>query len=159
TFGGEALSLAAAQATMAEMCDKPVHEHLARQGKKLRHGFNEMAADLGMSYTRCTGFDCRSLVTFDVSGLDGAGDPLEMKSLVQQELLRRGILWGGFHNLSFSHADADIERTLAAYREVLPILRDAVATKSVRERLLGEPVEAVFRKTGGFNVKPRAAHR
>ncbi len=154
TFGGEALSLAAAQATLAEMCEKPVHEHLARQGRKLRHGFNEVAADLGMSYVRCTGFDCRSMMTFEAA----VGDTLEMKSLVQQELLRRGILWGGFHNLSFSHADADIEATLAAYREVLPILRDAVATKSVRKRLMGEPVEAVFRKTGGFNVRPRGPH-
>jgi glutamate-1-semialdehyde aminotransferase len=153
TFGGEALSLAAAKATLAEMSEKPVHDHLARQGRKLRHGFNEIAAELGMTYARCIGFDCRSMVTFDAAG----SDPLEMKSLVQQELLRRGILWGGFHNLSFSHADADVEETLAAYREVLPVLRDAVAAGTVRERLHGEPVEPVFRRTGGFNLKPRTA--
>jgi glutamate-1-semialdehyde aminotransferase len=155
TFGGEALSLAAAQATLAEMCEQPVHEHLARQGRKLRHGYNEIAAELGMSYTRCAGFDCRSLVTFD--GHLETGDPLEMKSFVQQELLRRGVLWGGFHNLSFSHADADIEHTLGAYREVLPLLCDAVEARAVRSRLRGEPVEPVFRRALGFNVKPRMA--
>ena len=78
-----------------------------------------------------------------------------MKSLVQQEMIRRGILWGGFHNMSFSHTDADIAYTLAAYREVLPILKKAVEEKTVRSTLRGEPVEPVFRKTSNFNLKPK----
>jgi glutamate-1-semialdehyde aminotransferase len=151
TFGGEALSLAAAQATLAEMDEQPVHEHLARQGRKLRQGYNEIAAELGLDWTRCTGFDCRSLVTFD----NTAGEPLMLKSFVQQELLRHGILWTGFHNLSFAHTDDDIERILAAYREVLPLLRDAAAEGTVRKLLRGEPVEPVFRRTAGFHLKPR----
>jgi glutamate-1-semialdehyde 2,1-aminomutase len=153
TFGGEALSLAAARATIAELRERDVPEQLARQGRKLREGYNAIAAGLGLDYTRCVGFDCRSLVTFD----GRAGDPLEMKSLVQQELIKRGVLWGGFHNLSFSHSDADVEHTLAAYREVLPILGAAVADKSVRRSLRGEPVVPVFRRTTGFNLKPRTA--
>jgi glutamate-1-semialdehyde 2,1-aminomutase len=153
TFGGEALSLAAARATIAELRERGVPEQLARQGRKLREGYNAIAAGLGLDYTRCVGFDCRSLVTFD----GRAGDPLEMKSLVQQELIKRGVLWGGFHNLCFSHSDADVEHTLAAYREVLPILGAAVADKSVRRSLRGEPVVPVFRRTTGFNLKPRTA--
>ena len=38
---------------------------LAHQGKKLREGYNAIAATLGLGYTRCVGFDCRSMVTFD----------------------------------------------------------------------------------------------
>ncbi len=152
TFGGEALSLAAAKATLDEMRECGVPAELARQGEKLRLGYNAIASTLGLGYTRCVGFDCRSMVTFD----PGPGaSALEMKSLVQQELLKRGILWGGFHNLSYSHTDADIEHTLAAYREVLPILGIAVTAGAVREALRGEPVEPVFRKVSGFNVKPR----
>jgi hypothetical protein len=78
-----------------------------------------------------------------------------MKSLVQQELIKRGILWGGFHNMSFSHTDADIVYTLEAYREVLSILKKAVEEGRLRESLRGEPVEAVFRKTSNFNLKPK----
>jgi glutamate-1-semialdehyde aminotransferase len=129
-----------------------VPEHLERQGLRLKGGYNDLAAELGLDFTRCVGYGCRSMVTFDGK----VGDPLEMKSLVQQELIRRGILWGGFHNMSFSHSDADLDHTLGAYREVLAILRDAVAAKDVRARLHGEPVEAVFRRTTGFNLKPRA---
>ena len=151
TFGGEALSLAAALATMQEIRTKDVTGHLARQGKKLREGYNAICSELGIDYTRCSGFDCRSIVTFDAA----AGNPLEMKSLLQQEMIRRGILWSGFHTISFSHDDNDIERTLSAYREALPMLDAAVRAGNVATALRGEPVEPVFRKTGNFNVKPR----
>jgi glutamate-1-semialdehyde 2,1-aminomutase len=153
TFGGEALSLAAAKATLDELREKNVPEHLARQGRKLRLGYNAIASELRLGYTRAVGDDCRSMVVFDALP---AAQPLEMKSLVQQELLKRGILWGGFHNLSFSHGDEDIAHTLAAYREVLPILGAAVAAESVREALRGLPVEPTFRKVSGFNLKPRS---
>ncbi len=150
TFGGEALSLAAAKATIEEIRDRNVPEYLARQGRTLMKGYNHIAVELEMAYTRASGMDCRSLVSFDAS----AGNPLELKSFLQQELIKRGILWSGMHVVSFSHSDEDIAYTLSAYREVLPLLRDAVASNRVRERLLGEPVEPVFRKTSNFNTKP-----
>jgi glutamate-1-semialdehyde aminotransferase len=150
TFGGEALSLAAAKATMIELRDKKVPEYLASKGKKLKDGYNKITEELGMSYTKCVGYECRSLMTFNAS----AGSPLEMKSLVQQEMIKRGILWGGFHNMSFSHSDDDIDYTLKTYRDVLPILKKAVDEKNVKGFLKGDPVEPVFRKVGNFNTKP-----
>ena len=150
TFGGEALSLAAAQATITELRDKNVPAHLARQGKRLREGYNAIARELGLDYTSAVGNDCRSMVTFDAK----AGNPLEMKSLLQQEMIRAGVLWGGFHNMSFSHGDREVEHVLAAYRQALPVLARAVAAKDVRGALRGEPVEPVFRKTSNFNTKP-----
>ena len=168
TFGGEALSLAAAKATIGELRDKNVPAHLAAQGKKLREGYNQIARELGLAYTACSGFDCRTIVTFaapaagSVSvGVPGpntggkAASPLEMKSLVQQELIKRGVLWGGFHNMSLAHSDADVAHTLAAYEEVLPILKAAVDAGNVKGALRGEPVAAVFRKTSNFNTKPK----
>ena len=151
TFGGEALSLAAAKATMTELKEKNVPAQLARQGKKLKDGYNKIAQELDMNFTKCSGFDCRTIMTFDTS----VGNPLEMKSLVQQEMIKRGILWGGFHNMSFSHTDEDVEFTLKVYREVLPILKKAVEENNVKGYLRGEPVEPVFRKTSNFNVKPK----
>ncbi len=151
TFGGEALSLAAAKATIEEMREKNVSEYIARQGRKLITGYNEIAIELEMAYTRASGMDCRSLVSFDAS----AGNPLEIKSLMQQELIKRGILWSGMHVVSFSHTDDDIAYTLSAYREVLPIVHSAVERGTVRNELHGTPVEPVFRKTSNFNTKPK----
>ena len=130
-----------------------VPEFLSAQGNKLKLGYNQLADNFGISFTRCSGFGCRTIVTFDAS----IGNPLEMKSFVQQELIKRGILWTGFHNMSFSHTDADIEYTLSAYNEILPMLKTVVEGKNVRAALRGEPVEPVFRKTSNFNIKPKRA--
>ena len=151
TFGGEALSLAAAKATIEELRDKNVPAYLTAQGKKLKDGYNQIANELGMDFTKCIGYECRSLITFDAK----AGNPLEIKALVQQEMIKRGILWGGFHNMSFSHTDSDIEYTLKVYREVLPILKKAVDEKNVMKYLKGEPVAPVFRKVSNFHTKPK----
>jgi glutamate-1-semialdehyde 2,1-aminomutase len=149
TFGGECLSLAAAQATMAEIKEKNVPAHLAKLGKKLKDGYNALATELGMDYTKCVGLDCRTLVTFAPS----AGNPLEVKSLLQQELIKRGILWSGAHVTSFSHTEADIDYTLSAYREALPIVKTAVTEQSVSKTLRGKPVEPVFRTVTGTVTK------
>lgn len=154
TFGGEALSLAASMATIDEIKEKNVPGFLFKQGKKLKDGYNLIAGECGVNgYTKCSGYNCRTIITFDAN----SGNPLEMKSLVQQEMIKRGILWGGFHNMSYSHSDSDVEYTLNAYRDVLPILKKAVEDKSVKSYLRGEPVEPVFRKTGNFNIKPKVS--
>jgi len=60
--------------------------------------------------------------------------------------------------MSFSHTDDDVVRALKAYREALLVLRQAVESGSVRQALLGSPVEPVFRRTSNFNIKPRCGH-
>jgi glutamate-1-semialdehyde aminotransferase len=152
TFGGEALSLAASMATIDEIVEKNVPKYLDEKGAMLKNGYNAIAQRHGMDYTKCSGYNCRTIITFDAS----AGNPLEMKSLVQQEMIKRGILWGGFHNMCYSHTDEDIAYTLRAYEDVLPVLKKAVDEKNVAGYLKGEPVEPVFRKTSNFNFKPRS---
>jgi glutamate-1-semialdehyde aminotransferase len=151
TFGGEALSLAAAVATIDEIRDKDVPKYLSEKGKLLKDGYNSIVEKFGINYTSCSGYNCRTIITFDAS----VGNPLEMKTLVQQEMIKRGVLWGGFHNICFSHSYNDIEYTLKVYEEVLQILKKAVKEKNVKGYLKGEPLEPVFRKTSNFNIKPK----
>ena len=155
TFGGEALSLAAALATLDVMQTHDVPAFMAQQGAKLQIGYNQLAAELGLDQiTRCVGHPSRTMVAFDGS----AGDPLLLKSLMQQELLRRGVLWSGFHNVSFSHGDTEIEATLAAYHEALAVLKDALAEGDLAGRLQGQPVQPVVRRTGDFDTRPASRH-
>jgi glutamate-1-semialdehyde aminotransferase len=152
TFGGEALSLAAARATIHELREKEVPAYLARQGQVLIDGYNEIADELGIrDYTFAKGHPARGIINFD----DKGGEALLMKSVVQQELLRHGILWSGFHNMCYSHTDADVEYTLEAYRRVLPVLRAGLESNDLEARLRGRPVQPVFRRTGDFNIKPK----
>jgi glutamate-1-semialdehyde aminotransferase len=151
TFGGEVLSLAAIKATIEEMKNKNVISAISSIGEILKDGYNGIARELGLDYTRTTGYNFRTMVTFD----EKAGDPLHLKSLVQQELIKRGILWSGMHNISFSHTIQDIEYTLSVYREVLFLLKEAVRNGDVLQQIKGIPVQPTFRKTSGFNTKPR----
>ncbi len=151
TFGGEALSLAAAAATLDVLEAQQVPGHLARLGVRLQEGLRALIGQHGPQGLDCVGYPCRTLLR---SGPE-LGDALLIKSFVQQELLRRGVLWGGFHNLSFAHTDADLTYTLAAYGDVLAELRVALAANDLATRVRGRPVAPVFRRSSGFNTKPR----
>jgi glutamate-1-semialdehyde 2,1-aminomutase/spore coat polysaccharide biosynthesis protein SpsF len=144
TFGGEALSLAAAQATLKEIVEKEVIAHLWEQGQKLMDGIRVLAREFGVDrFVRCIGLPPRTVVTFyDDSGRES----FLIKSLFQQECLKRGVLFSGSHNLCFSHGDEDIDSTLRVYRSVMEIVGSAIRKETVNECLEGEPVRPVFRK-------------
>lgn len=144
TFGGETLSLAAARATINEMEERNVIGHLWDQGQKLKDGYNVLAKEFEVDHlTECIGLPPRTVITFkDENGAES----LVLKSLFQQECLKRGILFSGGQNICYSHTDADIEQTLRVYRSAMEILADAVRSGDARKRLEGEPVQSVFRR-------------
>jgi glutamate-1-semialdehyde aminotransferase len=143
TFGGEALSLAATLATIEEMQSKNVPQFLAKQGQKIKDGFNALLEKHGMQdYLSIGGYPCRSIVNFSES----AGDGLILKTYLQQEMIKRGILWSSFHNMCFSHSDADVQYTLDAYNDIFPAFKLAIETKTVESQLKGQVLEPVFRK-------------
>ncbi len=150
TFGGEALSLAAAKATIEEMKEKNVIDYLNTKGSLLLEGIKKIILNLDIDYIEAKGYPFRSLIIFKES----AGDPLLQKSFVQQEMFKKGILWSGFHNMSFSHTDMDIEYTLSVYEEVLLMLKKVIENNELATSIKGIPVQPVFRKTSDFNTKP-----
>jgi len=144
TFGGEALSLAAARATLREIAEKNVIARLWEQGRQLIDGFGVLAREFRVQrFMRCDGLAPRSVITFfDENGRES----LDVKSLFQQECLKRGVLFSGGQNLCFSHSAEDIEQTLRAYGAAMEIVGDAIRRGRVAEKLEGAPVEPVFRK-------------
>lgn len=152
TFGGEALSLAACIATIEELRDKNVPQYLDEKGALLKEGYNRLAVALDMqAYTQCIGYNCRSMITFSPQ----AGNALELKTLMQQEMIKRGILWAGFHNMCYSHTQEDIDYTLSAYADVLPLVKAAIESGDIQQYLHGAVLEAVFRKVNNYNIKPK----
>ena len=95
------------------------------------------------NFVRCIGLPPRTVVSFfDDSG----SDSLLVKSLFQQECLKRGVLFSGGQNICFSHSDEDVDYTLRVYRAALEITGAAIHGDKVKEMLEGEPVEPVFRR-------------
>lgn len=144
TFGGEALSLAAARATIVEFGQRNVVGHLWGQGRRLKDGYNVLAREFGVDrFTECVGLPPRTIFTFkDETGAES----LILKSLFQQECIKRGVLLSGGQNVSYSHGDADIDHTLRVYRGALEVLSKALASGDPSRWLEGEPVKPVFRR-------------
>ena len=144
TFGGETASLAAAMATIKEIKDKNAVAHFWNQGRKLKDGYNELAKSFNLiDYTQCVGLPAYNALYFrNASGEDS----LELKSLFQQEMIKRGILTIGVHLLCLSHTDKDIEKTLEAYSDTLKILRQAIDDGNIEKYLEGKKLQPVLRR-------------
>ena len=69
----------------------------------------------------------------------------QTKTLFLQEIFARGILSLGTHNLSYAHSEADIDRLLAVYDEVFPLLRAGALEGRMAELLRCPPLEPLFK--------------
>lgn len=144
TAGGEVASLAACVETVEKMQRHKVIPQLWRQGERIRDHANRTAEKNGLTETiRCIGLGPRNVMNF--TGSDGKSW-WELKSLFQQECVRRGLLFTGAHNLAFAHGDKEVQTACEIYDEVFPLVAEAIRCNDVAARLEGRPVEPVFRQ-------------
>ena len=142
TFGGEALSLAAAIAVIQEYEEQNVIEHLWKIGKRLKDGYNFLAEKYGiLRFTKCLGLAPMNGPVF--VDLQGKTD-LALKTLFEQETIQEGILFRDRHNLSFSHKDAEVDFTLEAYDRIFRTLKQAIDSGNIRRFLEVPVIEEVF---------------
>ena len=142
TFGGETLSLAAAQAVLAKLRREPVIETLAAKGGALVEGLEARIAAAGLEeIVEISGHPAWSFVTLHPVGDYG---PFELKTFVQQELTERGVLTLGTHNMSYAHGDEDLRLTLDAYEGVLTDLAKAIRNGTLKQQLRGEVLAPLF---------------
>ena len=145
TFGGEVLSLAASIATINEIREKNVLDFVWRQGDKLQQGYNALAKTYGLeTVTECVGYHPRTIVDFRGKTPQ---DSLILKSIFQQEMIKRGVLFTAYNALSYSHKDKEIDLILNATDESMKILKKALESQQPQDMLEGEPVSDVFRQT------------
>src|SRR5262249_26035252 len=129
---------------------------LHMRGGRLRDAYNAFAAAHGAGdFTRAVGFGARSMIVFEPKGPAAGEDPLVLKSVLQQELIKRGVLWARFNTLCFADPEGALDHVMAASDEALGVLCAALGRGQLRAALRGEPVEPVFRRTSNFHTKPR----
>jgi glutamate-1-semialdehyde aminotransferase/spore coat polysaccharide biosynthesis protein SpsF (cytidylyltransferase family) len=142
TFGGEAVSLAAGVATIKEMQQKDVVDHIWKVGKMFNEGFNKIAQEIGIDVS-CVGLPPRQNLVFK----DATGNvSQEMKSLFLQETIKKHILIGNIIFFSYSHTEEDIRKTLDACREALVVLKQGVDQGNISSLLEGQMAAEVFRQ-------------
>lgn len=144
THGGEALSLTACSATLQEIEQKNVIAHFWRIGTRLKDATNQLINELGIaSQVSCIGLPPWTGIRFS----DAAGkSSMLLRSLFQQEALKRGVLTHGNHMLSFCHDDIIIDQTLNHYEAIFTILAQAIKNGDVARRLEGPPMETIIRQ-------------
>ena len=123
TFGGEALSLAACQATLGVYQREPVVKHMWEVGLALQQGLRCVFRDHGLPYI-VDGYPVHPRVRGDAHAGDNA------VSLLIQEVTRRGILWhhAGV-NVSYSHTMDDVMRTVDVFDGACRAIRDGATLK------------------------------
>jgi glutamate-1-semialdehyde 2,1-aminomutase len=143
TFGGELLSLAAAKATLTKLRAEPVLETLARRGRSIIDGTEEILRrhDLGHIFETAGHPSWSFLLIKDVEG----ATVFDIKTLLMQELHQAGFLSLGSHNISYSHSEADAAALVNAYAAILPMVGEAVAAGNLKKRLRCEPLVPLFR--------------
>jgi glutamate-1-semialdehyde 2,1-aminomutase len=128
TYNGNSAAVAAALATVEVLETEPVHEHTYRLGERMRRGLEQIVADAGVPAT-IVGFGSIYGVIFAPGPLrtyeQVLGNDQAMFLGYKAGLLKRGILEMPAVNamrshISYSHTDADIDRTLEAAAEAIP---------------------------------------
>ncbi len=142
THGAETHSLAAAIETMRIYCEEDVVGHLWGQGERLRRLVDRSIAEYHLEkFFELGGRPC-NLVFATHDQERQRSQPF--RTLFMQELIRHGIIAPSFV-VSYSHTDADIDRTGSAVHEALHIYRKAL-DEGIGKYLDGPSVKPVNRR-------------
>jgi glutamate-1-semialdehyde aminotransferase/spore coat polysaccharide biosynthesis protein SpsF (cytidylyltransferase family) len=143
TFGGEALSLAAALAVTRKVQDQPVVEKLHRQGQALRTQVESLISDYGLGESiSLSGHPSWVIIQFhDVSGTRKE----VVRTAWMQQMLANGVLSLGSHNLCYAHNEGDMQQVLYAWEATLNTLARWSKAGNLASKLRCPPIEPVFK--------------
>lgn len=141
TFGGETLSLAAALAVLNKMEKQPVFKHIHTLGtyliKNVRELINNFELDIEIK-----GHPSWSLLVFKDTPQYTSW---QIKTYWMQEILKRGILSFGSHNLCYAHQKQDVDYLLQVYDEVFALMQRHLCNKSLEVATTGKVLEPLFK--------------
>ena len=142
THGAETHALAASLETIRFYREHHVVACLWKQGERLRTQVNRSIAENHLDgFFEVAGRPCNLIfATYDQNRQRSQ----PFRTLFMQELIRRGVIGPSFV-VSYSHSDADIDRTAEAVHGALLVYRKAI-DEGVEKYLEGRPVKPVYRR-------------
>lgn len=143
THGGETHAMSACLATMNEFQTKNVISHNHAIGNDLIKKSNELFASKGLSSFLSVS-NTNWMVAYTFKNKEGQVDN-GMRTLMLQEMIKRGVLFQGVLVPCFSHNTSDVDFFIEAMRESLSVYEMALEN-GYKEFLIGEPTKSVFRK-------------
>ncbi len=143
THGGETCSIAAGLATMDEFEKHNVVAHNQAMGQRFIDKTRALLQSKKLTdYIDQLQFNWHASFGFR----DAMKEPSwEMRTLFNQEMIKRGVLFQGIFCPHFSHKEAEVDYIIEAMDESLDIYKLALE-KGYREFLVGDPIKPVFRQ-------------
>ncbi len=145
TFGGDAISMAGALATIKEMQEKDVMDHAWKLGTIMLEGLKERVEKHGVgAAVSVSGLAPHCGLAFsDVGSLNY----LDINSIYSKVMLENGILCVAINNIAYSHTEADIQKYLDAVDCAFAEIKKAMDQDSMEGILPdGVRVNPVFKR-------------
>jgi len=143
TFGGELLSLAAANVVLSMHRKDEVSPRLKEYGDDLSRKLEKLVDQLGMkSLIEIKGHPTWKFLEWR----EGLGLTVpQLKTYFMQEMLRRGILILSTHNITLAHSKNIRKKIIRSYEEVLDLMNTEISKGSLAAKLEVEPLKPLFK--------------
>jgi glutamate-1-semialdehyde 2,1-aminomutase len=142
TFGGELLSLSAAETVLKLHISGAVSQQLADIGESLTEIFDSLIEKYQLGdVLSLTGHPTWKIIKWEVSSMY---DLNEVKTLFLQEMFKNGVLVIGSHNVSLAIGKKEISIIQNAYEETFKVLAKAIKSNSVISYLEAKPLIPLF---------------
>jgi glutamate-1-semialdehyde 2,1-aminomutase len=151
TYGGECIGLAAAKACIEKLERLKVLQHINTMGRILKNGINNKILLNNLeNYFCCVGEPCRTVLQIKSKN---EKDLLIYKTFIQQELIKNGILWSGYHTISWMHKTKDIQKTIMSFDNVFKKFSKLIkSNKKIKDHLDGKMCKQILTRVADFNA-------
>jgi glutamate-1-semialdehyde 2,1-aminomutase len=142
TFGGETLSLTAARVVLDRMATGEPTRQLAATGQLILDRVEQTRPESSRAYLNFVGHPTWIFHQWDIE------DPeilAQAKTLLLQEMLRRGVLVLNTHEVTTAHTPEDVQVVAAAYSEALTEVSLGLERGDLLDRLECEPIRPLFK--------------
>ena len=145
TFGGDAISMAGALATIKEIQKNNVIDHIWKLGTIMLDGLKALVEKHGVEKAvSVSGLAPHGGVAFDDVG---SLNYLDINTIYTKVMLENGILCSAINNINFSHTEEDIKAFLDAADKAFALIKVAMDKDSVEGILPdGARVNPIFKR-------------
>jgi len=142
TFGGELLSLTAANVVLDKVSEGRVIPELYRIGNAIQHGLMSEISHNKYEFVNLSGNPTWTFLNWTLNS-----DALQnqVKTYFLQEMFRRGILVLSTNNITTTLSQKDISKILTAYAEVFGAISQALERDSLDALLECQPIVPLFK--------------
>lgn len=136
TFWTERIGFAAAIASIKKMRDLKIQDYLVMRGKQVQDKWRELAQKYNINL-HVGGI-------YPLSHIGFPDDPMPLRTLFVQEMLRRGFITGASYYSSYAHKDEHMEAYFEALDEVFALISKAIKENNYMQLLEGPVAQAGF---------------